>query len=262
MEHEAGEADGGEDEGEIGWAAAAIFLLLVVPHFDDGVLDEVFGVFFGFSPASGKQEQSRAVFGQPLFPFLGKTSHASLIQCLLRRGLSAKNQGFEECLVEEADFSWEGEFADGHGGVLFIGASGVDGGVRGDFVGGHDVVFEHPFFDFLAADVWEHGSVDFDAGGEGLAAALFHFPAECGVFDDVLFFVGEVVFAHDGADAFAPSAEGFEVGGDGWFCFVHDGGIIGVEGGFATCIARGRDSDPARGGTAEVLFLKERSDVG
>ena len=47
---------------------------------------------------------------------------------------------------------------------------------------------EQEGFDFFAADVWEHGVVDEDAGAEGLTAFLFHFPAEGWVFDDVLFF--------------------------------------------------------------------------
>ena len=80
---------------------------------------------------------------------------------------------------------------------------------------------EQEGFDFFSADVWEHGVVDEDAGAEGLTAFLFHFPAEGWVFDDVLFFEREVVFAHDGADAFAPAAKCFEVGGDLGFWLAH-----------------------------------------
>lgn len=114
-------------------------------------------------------------------------------------------------LAEDADGA---DLGGGHGGVLRVGAGAVDGGVWGGVAFLEEVVFGHPGFDFFTGDVSEHVAVDFDTGREGLAAFLFHFPAEGGVFDDVLFFEGEVVFAEDGADAFAPAAEGFDVGGD------------------------------------------------
>ena len=66
----------------------------------------------------------------------------------------------------------------------------------------------------LAGDVGQHVAVDFHARRERLAAALLHFPTERGILDDVLLFVGQLVFPHDRADTFAPAAESFEVGGD------------------------------------------------
>ena len=98
--------------------------------------------------------------------------------------------------------------------ATFIGAGGIDRGVGFDVVFLQVAVCEHPFFDFLAADIGEHVAVDLDAGRERLAAALLHFPAECRVFDDVLFLIFEAVFAHDGAHALAPAKKGFEVSGD------------------------------------------------
>ncbi len=124
-------------------------------------------------------------------------------------------------LAEDADGA---DLGGGHGGVLFVGAGAVDGGVWGGVAFLEEVVGGHPGFDFFTGDVGEHVAVDFDAGGEGLAAFLFHFPAEGGILDDVLFLVGEVVFAEDGADAFAPAAEGFHVSGDlgGFSGCAHD----------------------------------------
>ena len=98
---------------------------------------------------------------------------------------------------------------------------------RGGFAVFADVlVLDEPFFHFFAADVGEHVAIDFDAGAEWLAAALLHFPAECGVFDDVLFFVGEPVFAHDDANALAPTTESFEINDNFWGRLAHGIGLV------------------------------------
>ncbi len=114
-----------------------------------------------------------------------------------------------------------GDVAASHGCVLFVAAGGVGRSVGGAVDGGDEALGEEEGLDFFAADVCEHGVVDEDAGAEWLAAFLFHFPAEGRVLDDVLFFEREVVFAHDGADAFAPAAKCFEVGGDLRFWLAH-----------------------------------------
>ena len=75
---------------------------------------------------------------------------------------------------------------------------------------------EHPGFDFFAADVGQHVSVDLDAGAEHLAAFLDHFLALHRVVDDVPVFKRQVVFAHDGADSLAPTAGGLQIGDDFW----------------------------------------------
>lgn len=102
----------------------------------------------------------------------------------------------------------------GHGSVLGIGAGRVRGGISGSFIEREQAVLDHPSLDFSTADVREHGAIDLHAGGEGLAALLFHFPTEGRVLDDVLFLVFEGILAEDGSDAFAPATVGFQVGGD------------------------------------------------
>ena len=106
------------------------------------------------------------------------------------------------------------DLSGGHGGMLLVRAGAINGGVWRSFAGSDETVLDHPGFDLLAADVCQHGAIDLNARGEGLAALLLHFPAEGGILDDVLLFVGQLVLAEDGADAFAPAAEGFEISGD------------------------------------------------
>ena len=87
-----------------------------------------------------------------------------------------------------------------------MGAGLVDRRVGHAVVGRHDVVRQHPRFDFLAADVRQHLAVDFHAGAQHLAAFLDHFLALQGIVDDVAVFERQVVFAQHGADALAPAA--------------------------------------------------------
>ena len=102
----------------------------------------------------------------------------------------------------------------------FVGARLVGRGVGLDVVGFHKIVGEEKGFNFVTADVRQHPAVDLDARAEHLAAFLDHFLALQGVVDDVAVFKGQVIFAHDGADALAPAAGGFQVGND--FGFVHN----------------------------------------
>jgi hypothetical protein len=99
----------------------------------------------------------------------------------------------------------------------FVGAGLVDRCVGRDVVLRHDIVGEHPGFDFFAADVGEHVAVDLDARAQHLAGLLNHFLALHRVVDDVAVFVGQVVFLQHGADALAPAAGRFQVSDDFWF---------------------------------------------
>lgn len=107
-----------------------------------------------------------------------------------------------------------------HGSVCFIAATTVCWGV-GRLVDWLDMAFlKEVAFQFVTAHISQHDAVHHDAGGEALTAFLLHFPAERGILDDVLLFVGELVFPHYGADAFTPAAVSFEVGSD-FGVFVH-----------------------------------------
>jgi hypothetical protein len=100
-----------------------------------------------------------------------------------------------------------------------VGAGLVGRRVRLDGVLGDQTFREHVGFDFLAADVGKHVAVDLDAGAHHLAALVDHFLTLQWIIDDVAVFEGQVVFAHDGADAVAPAATRFQVGDD--FRFAH-----------------------------------------
>jgi hypothetical protein len=53
-----------------------------------------------------------------------------------------------------------------------------------------------------------------------LTAFFDHFLALSGIIDDVAILIGQIVFAHDGADALAPAARGFQVSDD--IRFIHN----------------------------------------
>ncbi|MDB6131421.1 MAG: hypothetical protein JWM04_2528 [Verrucomicrobiales bacterium] len=99
------------------------------------------------------------------------------------------------------------------------GARGVNRRLWSFIIGGHQVVFQKEYFNFLAADVRKHVTVDLHAGTEHLAAFLNHFLALIHVIDDIAIFEWEFVFAKNGADTIAPTATGFEVGDN--FRFIH-----------------------------------------
>lgn len=69
----------------------------------------------------------------------------------------------------------------------------------------HDIVCQHPRFDFFATDVGQHAAVNLNARAEHLAALLDHFLALRGIVDDIAIFVGQIVFAENGAHALAPA---------------------------------------------------------
>jgi len=85
----------------------------------------------------------------------------------------------------------------------------------GWLIGGlHETVCEEVFFDLFARDIGQHHAVNLDARGEALAGLLDHLGIVRRDINDIHVFEGEAVFAHDGADAVAPAAAGFEVGLD------------------------------------------------
>jgi hypothetical protein len=93
----------------------------------------------------------------------------------------------------------------------------VDRRIGRDVVLRHNIVREHPRFDFLAADVGQHVAVDLDARAQHLTGLLDHFLTLQRVVDDVAVFVRQVVLFQHGADALAPAAGRFQVSDDFWF---------------------------------------------
>jgi len=95
----------------------------------------------------------------------------------------------------------------------------VCGRICGALILLHEIIGDQISFDFLATDVRQHFAVNLDAGAEHLTAFFDHFLALGGLVDDISILVGEIVFAHDGADALAPAASRFQVSDD--FRFIH-----------------------------------------
>ena len=145
-----------------------------------------------------------------------------------------------------------------HGGVLFVGAGRIDRGIRLGIAGLKQIVGEHPAFDFFTTDIGKHVAIDLNARGHGLAALLFHFPPEGLILDNILLLKRKIVFAEDGADAFAPATVGFQVGSD--FGFVHkcSGIRMRVKSGCENAMA---GADKASRGTQRNERLKGRNDA-
>lgn len=70
------------------------------------------------------------------------------------------------------------------------------------------LVVDQVAFDFLAADVGQHLSVDLDTWRKRLATLGFHFPAKRRVLNDVLLCVRQIVFGENSADTSAPATIG------------------------------------------------------
>ncbi len=98
--------------------------------------------------------------------------------------------------------------------VDFSRARGVERNIRLRGARLHQLIVDQIFFDFFAADVGQHFTVDLNAGRKGLAAFRFHFPTEGGVLDDIFLGVGQIVFRECGANAGAPATICFQVSGD------------------------------------------------
>ncbi len=103
-----------------------------------------------------------------------------------------------------------------HAGVLFVAAGRVDGHANFCRRGAHVSVGDEPLFHFFARYVGEDFAINFQGGLQMLAALGDHLGVVSRVVDDVAILVRELIFAEDGADAVAPSAEGFHVGDDFW----------------------------------------------
>jgi hypothetical protein len=99
----------------------------------------------------------------------------------------------------------------------FVGARLVDRRIGCTIVLGHDIIGEHPGFDFFAADIGKHVPIDLNAGAEHLAGFLDHLLALQGIVDDIAVFKREIIFAENGANALAPAAARFQIGNDFWF---------------------------------------------
>lgn len=100
-----------------------------------------------------------------------------------------------------------------------MGARRVRGSIRGAVVRYHHFVGEEVGFDFFAADIGEHMTVDFDAWAQHLTAFFNHLLPLGRFIDDVSIFVRKIIFAQDGPDALAPSASRFQVSND--LRFIH-----------------------------------------
>jgi hypothetical protein len=95
----------------------------------------------------------------------------------------------------------------------------VSGRVSGALIRVHEIVCDEISFDFLTTDIWQHFAIDLDTGAEHLPAFFDHFLALGRIVDDIAILVGQIVFAHDGAHALAPTTGGFQVSDD--FRFIH-----------------------------------------
>jgi hypothetical protein len=71
-------------------------------------------------------------------------------------------------------------------------------------------------FDFFAADVDEHATIDLDTRRKRLSTFGFHFPAERRVLNDVLLGIGQIVFGQNSADTGAPATIGLQICGNFW----------------------------------------------
>jgi hypothetical protein len=100
-----------------------------------------------------------------------------------------------------------------------VGAWRIDRYINGRMVLGLDLIFDEPSFQFLAADVCQHLSIDFYARGKFLAAFLNHLEALAWVVPDITILEREVVFTQNGTDALTPTAMRFQISND--FRFFH-----------------------------------------
>jgi len=80
----------------------------------------------------------------------------------------------------------------------------------------HQLSFDQVGFHFIAADIGQHLAIDLNTRGKALPAPFYHLRAKQRIFDDIAIFVGQVVFAHDSANALTPAAGSFQVGSDRW----------------------------------------------
>ena len=106
--------------------------------------------------------------------------------------------------------------------VLFGRAWSIQWNIGWSGTGLSQMVGNEVMFHFFAADISEHDSVDFYAGRKWLTTLLFHFPSECRILYDVLFFVRQTVLFEHCPDTVAPAAGSFEIGHN--LRFIHNVG--------------------------------------
>jgi len=84
----------------------------------------------------------------------------------------------------------------------------------------HQIFAHEVVFHFLAADIGEHLSIDFDAGRKRLTTLLLHFPPKRRVLDDVLLLIRQAILGQDCPDTSTPAAMGFQIGDN--LRFIHN----------------------------------------
>ena len=87
-----------------------------------------------------------------------------------------------------------------------VGAWCIDRNINGCMVLGGELILDEPPFQFLAADVCQHLSINFYTRGKLLAALLDHLQALTRVVPDVTVLKGKIVFPQNGTDALTPTA--------------------------------------------------------
>src|SRR5471032_1606385 len=100
--------------------------------------------------------------------------------------------------------------------MLLVGAGRIDRHPGIGLVKLDELALDQIALHIFAANVRKHFAIYFQARRERLAALGLHFPTERRVLDDILFGVGKIVFGEDGANAAAPAAMRFQVGGNLW----------------------------------------------
>jgi hypothetical protein len=98
-----------------------------------------------------------------------------------------------------------------------VGAWRINRYINGRVVFRNDRIADHPLFQFFAADVCQHLSIDFYARGKLLAAFLDHLQALPRIVPDIPIFERKVVFSENGTDTLAPTAVRFEIRYNFWF---------------------------------------------
>ena len=98
-----------------------------------------------------------------------------------------------------------------------VGTWRIEGHINGRMVLGRDPILYEPRFQFLAADVCQHLSIDFHAWREFLAALLDHLHPLIGIIPNIPIFKWEIILVENGTDTLTPTAVRFEIRDYVWF---------------------------------------------
>jgi hypothetical protein len=112
------------------------------------------------------------------------------------------------------------QFHSYHRLVLLFAAWSVDWNIRRLVARRDQPLFAKVSFQFFAADVRKHLTINNHTRRKRLTAELLHLEAILRILDDVLFLVRKVILCENGANAVAPSTVCFQVGRD--FNILHD----------------------------------------